>query len=297
LWFVGTVNVTIRFNEDELRRLDELAQRMNKTRSDVIRDLINNFDEVLKQEVEKERKRWMLIGFTAALEEAILDPTLILRFVRKNVDVLGYPDFLVGMVRVRNRIVVFSHQDRVGSQLLQLVRGRVEEEVRKEEMEIEREKDEDKEVGDGRSVSAYVIVHRGVSPRTPHVTPVSTKYKLMITNRANPPITRSAAVAAASRSGGSGGSGDAKAATTATAPENKRLVATGIPATNNSAGSRVGDSNSQASAGGGGMDPVRPVGGGSAEKPAGDFVFALITNLYHKHRDALLKLVGSVVGG
>jgi hypothetical protein len=45
------------------------------------------------------------------------------------------------------------------------------------------------------------------------------------------------------------------------------------------------------------MDPVRPVGGGSMEKLAGDFVFALITNLYHKHRDALLKAVEDVMGG
>jgi hypothetical protein len=45
------------------------------------------------------------------------------------------------------------------------------------------------------------------------------------------------------------------------------------------------------------MDPIRPVGGRSMEKPAGDFVFALITNLYHKHRDALLKAVEGVMGG
>lgn len=51
---MGTVNVTVRFNEEELRKLDELAERMNKTRSDVVRDLIGKFDELLKQEVEKE---------------------------------------------------------------------------------------------------------------------------------------------------------------------------------------------------------------------------------------------------
>ena len=293
---MGTVNVTVRFNEEELGRLDDLAQRMNKTRSDVIRDLVNRFDEVLRQEVENERKKWMIIGFVGALESVILDPEVILRFVRRNVDVLGYPDFLIGMVRVRNRVVVLSHHDKVGNQLLQLVRAKVENEVRREEAEIEREEDEDKEVGDGRSASAYVIVHRGVSPRTPHVTPVSTKYKLMITNRAAPPIARPTAVAAASRSGDSGGSGDAKAATTATAPENKKLVTTGIPATNNSAAPQVEGSNPQASVKGGATGPLGPVEQTPVGKPAGDFVIALVAHSYHKYRSELLRLVESVIG-
>jgi hypothetical protein len=33
------------------------------------------------------------------------------------------------------------------------------------------------------------------------------------------------------------------------------------------------------------------------EKLAGDFVFALITNLYHKHRNELLRAVEAVMGG
>lgn len=65
---MGTVNVTVRFTEEELQRLDELARRMNKTRSDIIRELIARFDEALKQEVDREGRRWFALGFVSALE-------------------------------------------------------------------------------------------------------------------------------------------------------------------------------------------------------------------------------------
>jgi predicted transcriptional regulator len=172
---VGTVNVTVRFSEEELAKLDELARRMNKTRSDVIRDLISRFDEALREEVEKERRKWMAIGFVGALESAILDPEVIMRFVRRNVDILGFPDFLVGMVRVKNRVVLFSHHDRIGSQLLNLVRAKIEEEVRREEMEIEQEDGEDEEVNVGRIMPVYIRASRPVKPNTVHAVPVTAK--------------------------------------------------------------------------------------------------------------------------
>jgi hypothetical protein len=226
---VGTVNVTVRFNEEELGRLDDLAQRMNKTRSDVIRDLVNRFDEVLRQEVEKERKKWMMIGFVGALESVILDPEVILRFVRRNVDVLGYPDFLIGMVRVRNRVVVLSHHDKVGNQLLQLVRAKVENEVRREEAEIEREEDDEGDVGGDRLAPAYTLVHRGVLPRTPHVAPVATKHKLVSSNKAIPPTAKPTAISTVGKSVVSGGGGNAKPAGTATVPKNQKASNTGYP--------------------------------------------------------------------
>jgi hypothetical protein len=40
-----------------------------------------------------------------------------------------------------------------------------------------------------------------------------------------------------------------------------------------------------------------PVGRVSTHGLAGDFVTSLITNLYHKHRNELLKVVEDVMGG
>ena len=288
--------ITVRLGEEELRRLDELAQRMGVTRSDVIRSLVNNFDEALKQEVDRERKRWMAIGFVGALESAILDPEVIVRFVRRNVDVLGYPDFLIGMVRIRNRVVVLSHHDKVGNQLLQLVRAKVENEVRREEAEIEREEDEGEDVSVGGAIPAHVHVRTGVHPRTPHAIPETAKYRIMISNRSGAHIPRPTAVATAGRSGSSGGSGGAKATVVVTVPENQKLAGAGLPTANKPTGLQPGDSNSHVTTNGGGPSPAETVTQVSTGKPGGDFVFALVANLYHKHRDGLLKLIEGVAG-
>jgi len=294
---VGTVNVTVRFSEEELQRLDELTQRMNKTRSDVIRDLISRFDEVLKQEVEKEQRRWMTIGFIAALESEILDPEVVLRFVRRNVDVLGYPDFVIGMVRVRNRVVLFSHHDRIGNQLLQQVRAKVEEDVRKEEEEIEREGGEDEEDNVDRAMPVRIRASRPARPNTVRAIPVAAKYKLISNNKGAPPTVKPTATSTVGRVTTNNGGGAAKAAGAATVPENKKLVATGIPATNNSAASQVEGSNPQASVKGGATGPSGPVEETPVGKPAGDFVLSLVTHSYHKYRSELLRLVESVIGG
>jgi len=294
---VGTINVTVRFSEEELAKLDELAQRMNKTRSDVIRDLINRFDELLKQEVEKEQRKWMMIGFVGALESIILDPTLVLRFVRRNVDVLGYPDFLVGMVKVKNRVVIFSHHDRTGHQLLQLVKDRVEDEVRREEAEIEQEGGEDEDSEDDRAMPVYIRASKPVRPSAIRMAPAVTNHKLVSSNKAMPPILRSIAARAVDRVVANNGGRGTKVAGVAAVPENKKLVATGIPATNNSAAPQVEGSNSQASVGTNPESPAGHVGQESMDGPAGDFVFALVVNLYHKHRSELLRLIeGMMVG-
>jgi len=291
---VGT-NVTIRMNEDELRRLDELAQRMGVTRSDVIRSLINNFDEVLRQEVEKERKKWITMGFVGALESMILDPTLVLRFVRRNVDILGYPDFLIGMVKVRNRVVVFSHQDKVGHQLLQLVRSKVEDELRREEMEIEREEDEDEEVSVSKVTPMHVRIRGPTRPGVLHAAPGSHRYKILVSSRSAPPVGRPTAVAAAGRSVVSGGSG-AKAAVNTTVPEKQKVAESNLPTTADLVGSEAKAPNPQASADGSGKGVPSPVGQGANHGLAGDFVISLITQAYHKYRDKLLNLV-EVLGG
>jgi hypothetical protein len=92
-----------------------------------------------------------------------------------------------------------------------------------------------------------------------------------------------------------GGSG-AKAAVAAAVAENKKLVASNSPNAGNPAGSQARGSNPQTSAGGSNLNPAGPIDGGSMEKPTGDFTLALITNLYHKHREALLKAVEDVMG-
>jgi Arc/MetJ-type ribon-helix-helix transcriptional regulator len=291
---VNSVNVTVRFGEDELRRLDELAQRMGRTRSDVIRDLIARFDEMLREEVEKERRRWMMIGFVAALESEILDPEVVLRFVRRNVDVLGFPDFIIGMVRVRNRVVLFSHHDKIGSQLLSLVRSRIEDEVRREEAEIEREEDEDSEGGGATPVR--IRVSRPIKPSAPHAVPGPHRYKILVSSRNALPAARPTAVAAAGRPGG-GGSGGAETTANASVAENQKLASTGLPIAGDSTGLQTRNPNSQATTNGGGLVLARPVGQGANHGPAGDFIMALITNLYHKRRESLLRFIEGMAGG
>jgi len=293
---VGSINVTVRFGEDELRRLDELAQRMGRTRSDVIRDLIAKFDETLREEVEKERRKWVTVGFVSALELAITDPGIVLRFVRRNVDILGFPDFLIGMVRVRNHVVLFSHHDRTGGQLLQLIRSRIEEEIRREEAEIEREEDEGEEVGDGKATPVRIRVSGGDRPNTIRVAPVPSKYKLLINNKATPPIARPTATSAVGRHASNGGGSGAKAAVNTTVPEKQKLVTPSPPAVNKSPTPQVENSNSQVGTNDNSRDTQSPVGQAVNHGPAGDFVVSLITNLYHKHRNELLRAVEAVMG-
>jgi Arc/MetJ-type ribon-helix-helix transcriptional regulator len=293
---VGTVNVTVRFGEDELRRLDELVQRMGKTRSDVIRDLISRFDEALREEVEKERRKWMTIGFVGALESAILDPEVILRFVRRNVDILGFPDFLVGMVRVKNRVVLFSHHDRIGSQLLNLVRSKVEEDIKREEAELMQEDDGDEDTGGGKAASAHVRIRGPIKPGTPHAIPGTHRYEVLINSRATAPILRSIATGAMNKATANNGGGGTKAAGVASVSKNQKSGSTGIPTSTAPADSQPKGSGPQANAGGGDMDPVGPVGQVSMDRPVGDFAFALVANLYHKHRENLLRLMEALGG-
>jgi Arc/MetJ-type ribon-helix-helix transcriptional regulator len=284
-------------SEEELARLDELARRMNRTRSDVIRDLITRFDEMLREEVEKERRRWMMIGFVAALESEILDPEVVLRFVRRNVDALGFPDFLIGMTRVRNRVVVFSHHDKVGHQLLRLVKDRVEEEVRREETEIEREGNEGEDVGDGRATQVRIPVSRPIKPSALHAASGAHRYKILVSSKSSSPIARPTAAGVVGKSAVSGGGGDAKATANASTPEKQKLTTTSTPTATDPVNPQTRGSNSQVAAIGSGPSPVGPVTQVSTGKPAGDFVIALVTKLYHKHRETLLRAVEAVMGG
>ncbi len=288
--------ITVRLSENELARLDELTRRMNKTRSDVIRDLINNFDEALRQEVERERKRWIAVGFVSALELAITDPEIVLRFVRRNVDILGYPDFVIGMVRVRNRVLLFSHHDKIGHQLLQQVKSKVEEDIKREEAEIEREEDDEGDVGVSGSAPVHVYVRASAPSRILRAAPTPTRYKSVGSSGGAPPIPRPAAVSAVDKPVIKGERGSAKAAATATAPEKQKLVSTSSPTTHNSAATQAKAPNPQTSGNGSGGDTPNPVGQGANHGLSGDFVIALVTQSYHKHRDRLLKLIESIAG-
>jgi predicted transcriptional regulator len=294
---VGTTNVTVRFNEEELRKLDELAQRMGKTRSDVIRDLVNRFDEALRQQVEVECRKAFVIGLASALESTILDPTLVLRFVRRNADILGFPDFVIGMVRVRNRVVVFSHHDRIGHQLLQLVRARVEEEIRREETEIEQEGDEEGDVGGNRAMTAHVRTGKPARPNIVRAIPVAIKYKLVGSNKNMSSTAKPIVISTMSKPVNNDGRGGAKAAVTTSALGNQKLVAASPPNAANPASPQTRGSDPQASVAANPGGPAGHVDGGSMDGPAGDFIIALITQSYHKHRDRLLKLMESVAGG
>jgi hypothetical protein len=294
---VGSINVTVRFTEDELRRLDDLAQRMGLTRSDVVRSLINNFDETLKREVEKEKKKWITMGVVGTLEAIILDPTLVLRFARRNVDILGFPDFLVGMVRVKNRVVVFSHHDRVGHQLLQLVRSKVEEEVKREEMEVEQEDSEGEEGGGVKATQVRIPVSKPIKPSAPHAAPGSHRYKILVSSRNTLPVARPIAVGVVGKSVVSGGGGDAKAASNTSVAEKQKSAATSVPAATNPVNPQTGGSNTHVTTNGGGPHPTRSVSQAPMDRPVGDFAFALIANLYHKRRESLLRFIEALMGG
>ena len=294
---VVSTNVTIRMNEEELRKLDELARRMNKTRSDVIRDLISRFDEVLKEEVEKERRKWVAIGFVGALESAILDPEVIMRFVRRNVDILGFPDFLVGMVRVKNRVVLFSHHDRTGSQLLQLIRSRIEEEVRREEMEMEQEDVEDEGVNVGKATPMHIRASRPARPNTVRVAPVVTNHKLVSSNRAMPPTAKPTAAPTLNKPVNSNEGGGGKSTASTTAPDSKRLAGERLAAGADSLNAQSTSSTPRVSANDNSKGVPSPVGRVSTHGLAGDFVLSLVTHSYHKYRSELLRLVESIVGG
>jgi Arc/MetJ-type ribon-helix-helix transcriptional regulator len=294
---VGTINVTVRFNEEELRRLDELAQRMGKTRSDVIRDLINRFNETLREEVEKEKKKCFTMGVVSALESIILDPTLMLRFVRRNVDILGFPDFLIGMVRVKNRVVFFSHQDKIGHQLLQLVRSKIEDEVRREEAEIEREEGGDEDSEGSRATPMRIRVGRPVKPGFVSAAPVVTNHKLVSNNGAISPAAKPAAPAMVGRLvSGNGGSG-AKSTASTTAPGSKKLASEEVTASAGSPNAQPIPPNQRASTNDNSKDMQNPAGQGINHGLSGDFVIALVTQSYHKHRDRLLKLIGDMMVG
>jgi predicted transcriptional regulator len=294
---VGSINVTVRFSEEELQRLDELARRMNKTRSDIIRELIAKFDETLREEVEKERRKWMAIGFVGALESAILDPEVVMKFVRRNVDILGFPDFLVGMVRVRNRVVLFSHHDRTGSQLLQLIRSRIEEEIRREEAELMQEDDGDGDSEGGRAMPVRIRASKPVRPNTIRVAPVPSKYKLLINNKATPPIARPTATSAVGRHASNGGGSGAKAAVAVSVSKNQKSGSTGIPTTHNSATTQAEGPSPQVNTNAGGVDLAGPNGQAPTDRPVGDFAFALVVNLYHKRRESLLRFIEALTGG
>jgi hypothetical protein len=239
----------------------------------------------------------MAIGFVGALESAILDPEVVLRFVRRNVDVLGYPDFLIGMVRVGNRVVLFSHHDRIGNRLLNLVRAKIEEDVKREEAEIEREGEGEGDVGVSGSAPAHVYVHASAPSRILRAAPAPTKYKVLVSNRSPAPTPKPAAVSAVDRPVNNNGGDSAKAAATATAPDSKRLASERLVAGADSLSAQSTSSTPRVSANDSSKSVPSPAGQGANRGLAGDFVLALITNLYHKHRDKLLELVGSVVGG
>jgi histone deacetylase complex regulatory component SIN3 len=146
------------------------------------------------------------------------------------------------------------------------------------------EEDEDSEGG------------RPVRPNTIRVAPVPSRYKLLINNKATPPIARPTAANTVGRSIISNGGGSAKSTATASVSKNQKAGSTGIPTSTAPADSQPKDSAPQASAGGGGMDPVRPVGQVSMDRSVGDFAFALVANLYHKRRESLLRFIEALEG-
>jgi hypothetical protein len=82
-----------------------------------------------------------------------------------------------------------------------------------------------------------------------------------------------------------------------TLPYLKSKTTTSTPTATDPVNPQTRGSNSQVAAIGSGPSPVGPVTQVSTGKPAGDFVIALVTKLYHKHREALLRAVEAVMGG
>jgi hypothetical protein len=78
--------------------------------------------------------------------------------------------------------------------------------------------------------------------------------------------------------------------------ENKKLVTTGVPTTGSSANAQPISPNQRASTNGSGKGLADPAGQGINHKVGGDFAFALVANLYHKHRESLLRLIEGMTG-
>jgi hypothetical protein len=94
----------------------------------------------------------------------------------------------------------------------------------------------------------------------------------------------------------SGGGGGAKAAVSTIVPEKQKPATTGYPTIGNSATTQVKDPNPQASGNGSDRDVPNIVGQAPMNKPVGDFVMALITQAYHKHRNKLINLIEALGG-
>jgi hypothetical protein len=153
-------------------------------------------------------------------------------------------------------------------------------------MEIEREGGEDEDSEGGRATPVRIRVSRPVRPNTIRAALVATNHKLVSSNRAMPPTVKPTATSTVGRPVVGNGGGSAKAAVAASVSKNQKSGSTGILTTHNSATTQAKGSGPQASAGGGGLDPV----------PAGDFIMALITHSYHKHRNKLLNLIEALEG-
>jgi hypothetical protein len=201
------------------------------------------------------------------------------------------------MVRVRNRVLLFSHHDKIGHQLLQQVKSKVEEDIKREEAEIEREGNDEGDVGVGGAAPVHVYVRASAPSRILRAIPAAAKYRLVITNRPTPPIARPTAAGVAGKPVIKGERGSAKAAVSTTAPEKQKLVSTSSPTTRNSAATQAEGLSPQVNTNAGGVDLAGPNGQAPTDRPVGDFAFALVANLYHKHRENLLRLIESMTGG
>jgi hypothetical protein len=177
------------------------------------------------------------------------------------------------------------------------VRSKVEDEVKREEMEIEQEEGDDEEVGGNGAMTARPHVKGPTKLSTVRAVPGIPRYKLVISsNKSATPIPKPTATTTVGRSVSNGGGGSARATVAASVPENQKLVAANSPNAGNPADSQVRGSNPQTNAGGSNPNPAGPVGQESMDRRGGDFIIALITQSYHKHRDKLLKLMESIAG-
>jgi hypothetical protein len=115
-------NLTIRLSEEDMGILDRLSTQWSMTRSDVVRKLIRDFDNALREVREETCKTCSRLAATYLFESMLLNPMVVYNLINSNRDIVGDRDFIVGWVITTDHRVFFSHADDLGRYLLKAAR-------------------------------------------------------------------------------------------------------------------------------------------------------------------------------
>lgn len=98
--------------------LDRLSAQWNLTRSDVVRKLIRDFDNAVREVREDACRTCSRLATAYLFESMMLNPMVVYDLINSNRDLIGDREFIVGWVVTADHRVFFSHADTLGSWLL-----------------------------------------------------------------------------------------------------------------------------------------------------------------------------------